>query len=96
MGKAELIAFLIDSVRRVQEETGADQEVVTASTSPLDDLQGFDSPRGLELSCEIDAGLDVDVPIDVNLFIDENGKTRTISEIADYLLTLSQEGNDAS
>ena len=77
--------MVIQSVVRVQEDSGRATEEIAASTRPMAETSGFDSLSGIEVTVALSQSLGQEIQED-NLFVSQNGKRAlSISEIADNL-----------
>lgn len=85
MDKQEIVGQVIQTVARIQEMSGRSTEGIGASTSPVADLEGFDSINGEEATLTLAAKLGVDLPEDFNLFSASNRTQPSIEEVADAL-----------
>jgi hypothetical protein len=94
MNRDEILRCLVETVVEVQQLSGCTAMEVNAKTSPIHDLDGFDSLRGVEttvllaakLKCEFKAGKG-----DVNVFISKDGRRAlSVEEAVSRLLELQQ------
>lgn len=92
MKKSELEQYLADTLKEVQELSGASTTDIHSKLCPIKDLEGFDSMRGQEattllgekLKCDFRGGKD-----DVNLFVSKDGRRAlTVHEIVERLSEL--------
>ncbi len=85
MDKQEIVGQVVQTVTRIQEMSGRSTEGIGASTSPVADLEGFDSINGEEATLTLAWSLGVDLPEDFNLFISGSRTQPSIEEVADAL-----------
>ena len=88
MDKQEIVTKVVQTVAQVQEMSGRSSAGLGASTSPVRDMEGFDSLSGVEATVMLSESLGVDLPEDYNPFISKDGKRAlSVGEIADNLRT---------
>ena len=69
---------------------------INGSTNPILDL-GLDSLDGVEFACALSEKIGWDIPHEVNPFVDDDGKrARTVDEIVELVVDLSQEEREVS
>ncbi len=92
MDRNEILRHLIETVAEVQELSGCASLEINAKTSPVYDLDGFDSLRGVEttvllamkLKCEFKAAKG-----EVNVFVSKDGRRALrIEEAVSRLIAL--------
>ena len=86
-----VVQQIVDVVRKIQESSGRAAGSIGPSTSPVGDLDGFDSLNGVEATVELSASLGTDLPD--GLFVYEGGTGgTTIGQIAERILSIVGEG----
>ena len=85
MDNQEIVGQVIQTVTRIQEMSGRSTAGIGASTSPVADLEGFDSINGEEATLMLAGSLGVELPEDFNLFISGSRTQPSIEEVADAL-----------
>lgn len=74
---------LIEVLRGIQSDSGFEDGVVTGSTCPLRDLEGFDSLVWPYSIGELADELGEEIPNDVNIFVSKDGRRKlTVEETA--------------
>lgn len=85
MNQTQIEKMLIDIVCNLQELSGREKVEVSARTSPIEDVPGFDSLNCVEATIEATERLDRD--LDFNNVFFENDKALTIQQAAVRLLS---------
>ena len=85
MSQTQIEKMLIDIVCNLQEISGREKVEVSAGTSPIEDVPGFDSLNCVEATIEATDRLDKNLDFD-NVFFDDN-KALTIQQAAVRLLS---------
>lgn len=85
MNQSQIEKMLIDIVCNLQELSGREKVEVSAGTSPIDDVPGFDSLNCVEATIEATERLDRNLDFN-NVFFDDN-KALTIQQAAVRLLS---------
>ncbi len=85
MDKQAIVVQVIQTVARIQEMSGRSTEGIGASTSPVVDLEGFDSINGEEATLTLAVSLGVELPEDFNLFVSRSRSQPSIEEVANAL-----------
>lgn len=76
-------AKLVEVLRTIQSNSGYDASVVTETTCPLEDLEGFDSKLWPVAISMLAKSLDVKIPNNKNIYVSDDGERRlTVSESA--------------
>jgi len=92
MTTSELEQHLIDTLREVQELSGAAPTAIDRRLCPIKDLEGFDSVRGEETTTLLGIKLNREFrgdQDDVNLFVSKDGRRALkVHEIVDRLSAL--------
>lgn len=86
MTQLELEELLIAAVANIQKMSGRDETEVSADTVPLDDLPGFDSLNGVEVTVEVIEQLEL--PLEVNNIFVADEKPISIRDVAKMLSEL--------
>lgn len=90
MNQTEIEEMLINIVCNLQELSGREKVEVSAGTSPIEDVPGFDSLNCVEATIEAIDRLEKDLDFN-NVFFDDN-KSLTIQQAAVRLLsTISKQ-----
>ena len=86
MEKQEIVTTVVQTVVQVQVMSGRPSGGISASTRPVQDVEGFDSLSGLEATVMLSESLGIDLPENYNPFISKDGnRALSVSEIADNL-----------
>lgn len=83
MTQLELEELLIVAVTNVQKTSGREETDVTAETVPLDDLPGFDSLNGVEIT--VDVMDQLELPLEANNIFVADHKPLSIRDVAKML-----------
>jgi hypothetical protein len=86
MDRQKVKEILIGILRDIQDAGGYPRIEINDLTSPIDELEGFDSkvwPVSITLLCK---KLGIDIPKRARLYEDENGKSLTITQVVDRLI----------
>ena len=85
---------LMDTIREVQELSGHAPVPIDQSTRPINDLEHFDSLRGVETTCLLSSKLKCKFKSpkgEINVFVSKDGRRAlTVGEIVDRLVELCQ------
>jgi hypothetical protein len=85
---------LIEVFQEMQTDCGYQDQLITGTTCPLDDLGWFDSYLSLTAMAMLSTELNVDIPNDINIFLSEDGTQRlTINESVDVVCEIVSKGN---
>jgi len=68
MTQLEIELLIIKSVTELQDHSGREPVVVTSDTTPLEDLEDFDSLNGVEVTVEIFERMQLDIEFN-NIFV---------------------------
>ncbi len=80
----DLESLLIEVASNLQKMSGRETVSLTAESSPLLDMPGFDSLNGVEATVDVLSKLDLELDV-INIFADDN-KALTIREAAIRIL----------
>ncbi|VVE01101.1 hypothetical protein PAQ31011_02146 [Pandoraea aquatica] len=83
MTQSELEKMLIEAVSNIQKVSGREETDVTADTVPLDDLPGFDSLNGVEIT--VDVMEQLELPLEANNIFVSDEKPLSIRDVAKML-----------
>ncbi|WP_150575728.1 acyl carrier protein [Pandoraea aquatica] len=75
--------MLIEAVSNIQKVSGREETDVTADTVPLDDLPGFDSLNGVEIT--VDVMEQLELPLEANNIFVSDEKPLSIRDVAKML-----------
>ena len=93
MDKGDAISKVIEAINTVQERSGRSIDDIGPNTRPFRDLEGFDSPNGVEVLLFLSDSLGRDLPDTV--FTPAKGKRiLTVNEIADNVLRSVAGGSE--
>lgn len=92
MTKNQLFVLVEGQLREIQHNSGRGVNQVLGTVKPIGDLDGFDSPSGLEFTCGLEEKLRVQFDNHENLCVQDlaNGfrVARTVDQIVDRILEL--------
>jgi hypothetical protein len=85
---------LMETIREVQEMSGHAPATVDHNTCPINDLEHFDSLRGVETTCLLSMKLKCKFKSpkgDINVFVSKDGRRAlNVGEIVDRLVELCE------
>ena len=85
---------LMETLREVQELSGDAYSPLNVNTCPIDDLEHFDSLRGVETTCLLSMKLKCKFKSpkgEINVFVSKDGRRAlNIGEIVDRLIDLAE------
>jgi len=85
---------LIEVFQEMQTDCGYQDQPITGTTRPFNDLGWFDSYLSLAAMAMLSTELNVDIPNDINIFLSEDGTRRlTINESVDVVCEIVSKGN---
>lgn len=79
MTRADVEEKLVESIREVQALSGRSARGLSAASSPLQDVEGFDSLNAIEALCILSKKLKREFKGDINLFVPKTRKYTPIS-----------------
>ena len=93
MNPKDVEAKLIEVLQDIQSDSGYDGSQIMGTTSPLSDLEGFDSMLWPVAIGMLASTLNANIPNDKNIFLSEDGKRQlTISESAAIVCAIVNKG----
>jgi hypothetical protein len=85
---------LMETIREVQELSGHESSQLDHNTCPINDLEHFDSLRGVETTCLLSMKLKCKFKSpkgEINVFVSKDGRRAlSIGEIVDRLIELAE------
>ena len=89
ISKDEAVKQIIEALEEMNEQKDV---TIDLNTNPIEAL-ALDSGHGLPFACEMEVRLSIEIPDEVNPFVEDKPepRARTVNEIADLLVTLSEE-----
>lgn len=88
MDKQDVVAEVIQAVRRVQQASGRPVGDIGTNTRPVGDLDEFDSLNGLEAVIVLSEALDYELPSDIPFVRRDTREGLTVGEIADVICSM--------
>ena len=86
MKRQVIITKIVQTVVRIQEESGRSSAGIGVTTRPVGGVEGFDSLSGVEATVMLSESLGVFLPENYNPFVSKDGtRALSVSEIADSL-----------
>lgn len=91
MADQSLLEVLIQIIHDIQTQSGDPVGDIDEQTIPINDVEGFDSQRGIETTIEIETRLGIILPEGINLFVSEDHRPLSLLEIAIRVKKLSEK-----
>ena len=74
MSPEDVKVKLIEVLQEIQSDSGYKETSISGITSPMTDLEGFDSLLCIEAICMLADKIDVEIPNSNNIFLSKDGK----------------------
>ena len=92
MNKQQVFDAIVKAINDVERMSGQTLSKVRLKDIPINDLYGFDSLRGLEVTVALSIELEITIDDKINLFVSQDGRrAASMEEIVDKVHSLIQE-----
>lgn len=93
MNSKDVEVKLVEVLQDIQSTSGYSGNLISGTTCPLNDLEGFDSLLWLVAISMLATELSINIPNDINIFVSKDGKRRlTISESVAMVCKIAEKG----